>query len=183
MGLFDRVRSERSVIVRSDRQRRRLEREVASAVTSVAGAGDQVHEFQPLIQITSATGYAAWRAAWERSWRKKKSPYGTGQWPKSIAEDEVAALLVPVFAGRVGTALGKHPKPVAEPSFLVGELADGADIDDAALAVLSEWLRNVAPPGSRCAPPVLETIVGGRVARRWTADFGASWPLPPADGL
>ena len=38
-------------------------------------------------------------------------------WPKTIAEGETAALLLPIAAGGVGEAVARHPTVIAEPIF------------------------------------------------------------------
>lgn len=171
------------VVVRSPRHRRKLVRAIEDALVDLETTGARPVDVQPLIQLVRAASYPAWRQGWEKSWRKKQTGLSTADWPDSLDESEVGALLVPVSAGRVGTALGKFPRPVAEPTLIVGHVAEGTDPEDAALAVVAQWFEHLAPPGTISAPPVVETIVGGRVDRRWVARFGVAWTLPAADGL
>lgn len=138
-------------------------------------------ETQPLIQIVGPDGFPAFRAAWEKSWRKKSEAWSTAPWPASLRATESAALLVPVAAGRVGTALGKHPKSISEPVLIVGETTHSPD--DIVIALMARWLKHTAPRGTCSAPPVVETIVAGRVDERRVVDLGVAWSLPPADGL
>lgn len=186
MRLFDRLRSSDAsdrVVVRGERHRRKLVRVIEDAIVDLETSGAPSLEIQPLIQIVGPASYRTWREAWDKSWRKKRTAYSTASWPERIGADETAALLVPVSAGRVGTALGKHPRPIAEPTFLVGPVPEGAGPDDPALAVTAQWFGHLARPGTVSAPPVVESIVGGRVERRWVADFGVAWSLPAPDGV
>jgi alkylation response protein AidB-like acyl-CoA dehydrogenase len=171
------------VIVRGPRQRRKLTAAIADRIVDLEISHAPVAEIQPLVQIVAEPSYPAWRDAWEASWRKKQAGYSTAAWPERIGPQELAALLVPVMAGRVGTALGKHPRPVAEPAFLVGTVPADAGPDDPALAVCAHWLTHIAAPGVICAPPVIETIVSARLQRRWVSDFGVAWSLPAPDGV
>lgn len=171
------------VVVRSPRHRKKLIRTIEDAIVDLETTAVPALEIQPLIQVVGPASYRAWREAWEKSWRKKQTEYSTVSWPDRIGADEIAALFVPVSAGRVGTALGKHPRPIAEPSFLVGPVPGGGDPDDPALAVTAQWFGHLARPGTIAAPPVVESIVGGRVERRWIAHFGIAWSLPAADGV
>lgn len=182
MSLFDRIRStDNRIVVRSQRHRRKLIRAIEDRIVDLETTSSPTVEVQPLIQIVGAASYPAWRQAWEKSWRKKHTRYSTASWPSAIGQDELAALLVPVSAGRVGTALGKHPRPTAEPAFLVGPTDGGPD--DAALAVCAQWFQHLARAGTISAPPVVETVVNGRVDRRTVADLGIAWSLPRPDGL
>lgn len=186
MSIFDRLRTSDSddrVVVRGPRHRKKLVREIEDAIVDLETSGAPAFEVQPLIQVVGPGSYPVWRKAWEMSWRKKQVPYSTASWPERIGGDETAALLVPVSAGRVGTALGKHPRPIAEPTFLVGPVPEGAGPEDPALVVTAQWFGHLAPAGTLTAPPVVETIVGGRVERRYVANFGVAWSLPAPDGV
>lgn len=186
MSIFDRLRTgdaDDRVVVRSPRHRKKLIRTIEDAIVDLETSGAPALEVQPLIQVVGPASYPAWREAWEKSWRKKQVPYSTASWPERIQTNETAALLVPVSAGRVGTALGKHPRPIAEPTFLVGPVPEAAGPEDPALAVTAQWFGHLARPGTISAPPVVEMIVDGRVARRWVAEFGIAWSLPAADGV
>jgi hypothetical protein len=79
--------------------------------------------------------------------------------------------------------LGKHPRPVHEPTFIAGRVPENASSDDMALAVTAHWMQHLAPEGLCPAPPVVETIIYGRVDDRRVVDFGVTWSLPLPDGL
>lgn len=187
MSLLDRLRgtaADDRVVVRSDRHRAKLIRTVEDQIVDLETDLDApVIEVQPLIQIVAARSYPEWREGWDRAWRKKRLPWSAAGWPPSIDETELAALLVPVPAGRVGTAVGRHPRPVTEPGFLVGTVPDGQPTTDIALAVTAHWIQHLAPAGLRSAPPVVERITFGRVESRTGETFGINWSLPAADGV
>lgn len=188
MSLLDRLRgapaTDDRVVVRSDRHRAKLIRLIEDRIVDLETDLDApVVEIQPLIQIVGPRSYAQWREGWERAWRKKGLPWSASGWPSSIPEGELAALLVPVMAGRVGPAVGRTPRPVAEPAFLVGAVPEGREPDDVALAVTAHWMQHLAPAGLRSAPPVVEHITFGRVESRAVQTFEIAWSLPPADGL
>ncbi|MBJ7331455.1 MAG: hypothetical protein JHC95_16300 [Solirubrobacteraceae bacterium] len=146
-------------------------------------AAPTTSEVQPLIQVVGPRGYPAFRDGWERVWRKKRQPWSVATWPASLPDGELGALLLPVSAGRVGPALGKHPKALSEPVFLAGRTLEADGPDDLALATVAHWIKHVAAPRLIAAPPVVELINLGRVDRRWAVDFGVTWSLPVADGL
>lgn len=181
MGLFGNASSS-NVVVRNDRHRRKLRRTIADRLVDIETAPHQTHEIQPLIQIVAPPSYPAWRTAWNKAWTKKGTPYSTAHWPSSLQDPDLAALLVPVMAGRIGPAIGKHPKPIAEPAFIVGALPAGAPPEDMALAALTHWIQHLAPPSASLAPPVIETLVRERVSDRRIMDLGIAWSLPAPDG-
>lgn len=67
--------------------------------------------------------------------------------------------------------------------FSYGVQLAGAPRTDAVLELLLTWTKNPAQGHSaRLAPPVIETMVRGKVDERWAETFGLQWPLPTADG-
>lgn len=187
MGFLDRLRergTDDRVVVRNDRHRSKLVRTIEDRLVDLETAKDApLLEVQPLIQIVGSRGYPTWRDGWARSWQKKRLPWSTASWPAKLPSTELAALLVPISAGRVGIALGKHPRPVSEPTFITGLVPDDGSTDDLALAITAHWMQHLAPAGLCPAPPVVETIVHGKVDERRAVDFGVAWSLPEPDGL
>lgn len=172
----------------SARARRKTRKRVAQGVQSWAALADapgaQVVEVQPLLQVAAADGYAAFRDGWTAAWRKQANSYTTAVWPMRLEVGEVAVLLLPLAAGRVGAAIGRHPRVVSRPLMLSGHPPQGRDFEDVCVAALETWLRlptgKVAPV---LAPPVIEVLQHGRASRRYVQQFEVEWPLPAPDGL
>jgi hypothetical protein len=144
----------------------------------------EVIDVQPVAQLCGGAGYPAWRDGVERAWRRQKGGrLSTASWPRTLAADHVAVLLLPLPAGRVGPA-ARSARPIADPVFSSGVPLVDSPGTDPVLELLLTWMQN---PGkghtARLAPPVIETLVQGKVAERWVETFGLEWPLPPADGL
>lgn len=173
---------------RSARAERALRVELARGVQAWAARAQEdgvtVTEVQPVLQVVGAESSVDFRAGWTRAWVKQGSSYSTGGWPDRLEVGEHGVLLLPLPAGRVGLAAGRHPRVVARPLFLNGRPPQGRDYIDICANALATWLGqptgNVAP---LLAPPVIELIQRGRVARRFVQHFDAQWPLPNADGL
>lgn len=128
--------------------------------------------------------YPEFRAGREKAWRTQGAPYSTAKWPAELEDGTLAVLLLPISAGRLGPAVGKHPRTVASPLFTLGRSVDGSR-NDACLSVLTSWVTNPSTDSvtARRAPPVVEVFQGSRVVERVVETFGASWPLPGPDGL
>lgn len=137
-----------------------------------------------MLQVVAAESYAQFRAGWTRAWVKQGGGYSTAGWPDALEVGEHGVLLLPLPAGRVGLAAGRHPRVLASPLFLNGRPPQGRDHLDICVNTLATWLRqptgNVAP---LLAPPVIEVIQRGRIERRYVESFEAKWPLAAADGL
>jgi len=147
----------------------------------------QVIDVQLVAQLCAATGYPRWRAAVERDWQRQNKRCGsrwtTAQWPRTLTEDQIAVLLIPLPAGRVGLA-ARGPRPIADPIFSSGLPLPGAPLTDGVLEALITWTGNPSRGfTARLAPPVIETILAGKVAERSVETFGLHWPLPVADGI
>lgn len=183
MGLFDIGTPTGRLTVRSDRHRRKLRRQITDRLVDLETAPGPSLEVQPLVQIVGPRSYPAWRAAWDKAWTKKGVPYSTGAWPPTIGPTEIGALLIPVPAGRVGNAIGKHPKPIAEPTFIVGPSTSDAQPDDMALAIVAYWMQHMARPPMVSGPPVVELLTDGAATDRRIAHLAVSWSLPEADGI
>lgn len=173
-------------VVRSGRDRRALVKEIERAIEELglraATPGAVVVEVQLVIQVCAAAGYAAWKADRESAWRKQGGSWTTASWPSSLDADAFGALLLPLPAGRMGLAAGKHPRPVAAPLFTWGTPREGR-YEDLVLGLVARWTASaVERPTARLAPPVVEVVQGGRVERR-LVDFGLWWPLPAPDGV
>ena len=102
-----------------------------------------------------------------------------------IDSDDDAALLLPISAGRVGVAVGKHPRAIASPIFTSGAPGrHGGDYTDFVLGLVARWVGN---PGegmtARLAPPVIELVGRRGVLERRVEAFGQEWPLAHADGV
>jgi hypothetical protein len=174
------------IIAAGDPDRGRLQQRLARALAGLQRAdatAARVVDVQPVVQLVRQAGYPAFKAARERAWAD--TPYSTRGWPAKLADSDYAALLLPLSAGRVGAAVGTHPRVVAEPLFAVGTPAAGRGAEDLVLGLLANWIAN--PPagvGVRLAPPVIEVIGGRAVAlKRRLETFALTWPLPAPDGL
>jgi hypothetical protein len=107
----------------------------------------------------------------------------TSSWPRALTPEHVAVLLLPLPAGRVGSA-ARAARPIADPVFTSGVPVAGAPRTDPVLEALLTWTQNpAAGQTARLAPPVIEVIVHGKVLERWAETFGVDWPLPLADGI
>lgn len=183
MGLFDRGTASGHLTVRSDRHRRKLRRQIEDRLIDLETAPGPPLELQPLVQIVGSRSYPAWRQGWDKAWKKKGVPYSTGSWPSALGEAEIGALLIPVPAGRVGNAIGKHPKPIADPTFIVGPAPPDAKSDDMALAIVAYWMQHMTRPPVVSGPPVVELLIEGNPSARHVARLDISWSLPEPDGL
>jgi len=138
-------------------------------------------EVQPVIQLVRAASYGPWKAQRERAWQRDECT--TAGWPKKLDDAEIAALLLPISAGRVGAAVGTHPICIAEPIFSKGRPGSGGQ-DEIVLGLLTNWCRNPsAGVTGLLAPPVVERIGQRGVLDRRVEDFGLTWHLPRADGI
>lgn len=168
-----------TVTVSDERDRADLVAHLRDGLAELAerdAAGVPVHELQLLVQVCGAQRYAAWRAGREKRWRT--SPCSTSRWPASLPPEQAAVLLLPIPAGRVGPAVGPHPRNTLAPLFTRVDAA-GA-VDDAALALVRSWVCNPGPGiTARPAPPIIEQVGHGRRAEAW----GLAWTLPVADGI
>src|SRR4051812_41752426 len=175
--------------VRSARDRRALHRVLADGLDELALRAHRpaytAIDVQLVTQVCAAPSYAELKRSHERAWRRQGGRYTTASWPAQLAEAEFAAVLLPLGAGRVGVAAGRHPKLVASPIFSCGTPAGGElPYDDLVLGLVARWVAN---PGdgqtARLAPPVVELVQRGRVIERRVVDFDQRWPLPPPDGV
>ncbi len=171
--------------VADDAERGRLRAGLAHDLAALAGAGGaDPPELQLVVQVCAGASYAPLRHGRGLAWRKQGAPYATDDWPDALADGELALLLVPVPAGRVGRAIGKYPRCAAHPLFAVGAPGPGGAPDDAVLALVARWVAGRARGGAaRLAPPVIEVVALGRVAERRVAGLGQTWPLPAPDGV
>jgi len=172
-----------TVTVRARGERRRLVQALASALDgSRVSADESALELQPLIRICGSTSYPDFKADQETAWRKQRSTYTTRAWPESIAEGEVAAVLLPIAAGRVGPGVGRNPRALVSPQFSHGRPIQEGNVDDLALGLITTWLGSITTP-VRVAPPVIELTQRGQVTERRVVNFGQTWHLPEPDGL
>lgn len=141
-------------------------------------------DVQLLVRVTSSASYKAFKPAHGAAWRSQRLPCSVGAWPDSIREGELAAVVLPLQAGRVGLAAGKQPKPVAMPFIATGASTRPGDYDDIVLAAVLSWLTS-APTGRavRLSPPVVEEMQRDAVTERRVVEFGRAWSLPRADGI
>jgi hypothetical protein len=128
MPLFSRSRTKPSFTgqrtVANDRDRRalhsHLEHGLAELARRAEAPGTTVLDLQLLLQVVGRVSYPKFRAGREKAWRTQGAPYNTDAWPASLEDGMLAVLLLPISAGRVGPAIGKHPRTVASPLFTVG---------------------------------------------------------------
>jgi len=141
-------------------------------------------ELQLVVQFCDQGAYPAWATGWRAAWTKAGVQTPTLLWPRGLPTGQVAALLLPLPAGRVGPAVGRHPSPVFEPLLVHALLPDDVGARDFGLNLILRWLESRADgQGARLAPPVLELTQGGRVTRRALETYGLEWDLPAPDGL
>lgn len=143
-----------------------------------AADGARPVDVQPVVQVSDAGRYRAWRLNRERIWRAQGDAWGTGTWPEAIAPDHLAAVLLPLAPAAAANPGDPASHLVAEPLFSTGTRADGAGAEDMALGLIAQWLRlAVAGPALLVAAPVLE-LVGDRTTNgRRTLDLGLRWPM------
>jgi hypothetical protein len=162
-------------------ERRSAERRLSSALSELdrraVAAGDGALDVQLLVQIAGAPVYRRFRKGWAKAWRRED--HSTMLWPESLADDEFAALLLPLPARRPALAAGRHPVLVGDPLLGLGTGMGPGDFDGLALALVTEW---AATPGQgfapRLAPPFVEVLARRGVLDRRIAGFGQDWPLP-----
>lgn len=144
----------------------------------------EVLQVQLVAQICGSLSFQSWRQARETTWRRQGGRYTTRGWPLWLPADHCAVVLLPLPVGRMSTTARDHPPLLATPVFVHGRLAKVAGYHDALLGLVTKWVAN---PGfgvsAQLAPPIVETIVRGRILERRVESFGLDWPLPPAEGL
>jgi len=147
-------------------------------------AGWPTLELQLVVQACPASEqYSRWRKDRHRLMQRSDKQWGTFEWPDRMAPRDVALLLLPYPAGRVGPAIAAT-KLAAQPLFINGPADTRERIELLASELIRVWVHGT--PGdvaALLAPPVLEELQGGRVQHRSLLDLGLSWPLPPPDGL
>ena len=150
----------------------------------VAG-GRHEHELQAVVQVCPAgEHYARWRKDRHRIMQRSSKRWGTHNWPDGLAANDVAVVLLPYAAGRVGPALAAA-KIVYTPVFISGRAETRPAVELIAIQVVRLWLH-MTPDSDTfvLAPPVLEEFERARMQRRSLLDCGvSSWPLPPPHGL
>lgn len=141
-------------------------------------------ELQLIVQFCEQRDFSRWAAGWRAAWGDAGFATPTIQWPRGLPTGQTAALLVPLLAGRVGPAIGKHPTPVFEPVLVHALLPEGVGASDLALNVILRWLASrTAGQGALLAPPVLELARGGAIVDRRLETYNVKWDLPAPDGL
>lgn len=141
-------------------------------------------ELQLVVQFCDQRAFPAWATAWRDAWGDAGVQTPTLQWPRGLPTGQVAALLLPLSAGRVGTAIGTHPSPVFEPLLVHALLPDDIGARDFGLNLIIRWLASRGTgEGARLAPPVLELTQAGRVTKRAVETYDVEWDLPAPDGL
>ena len=128
--------------------------------------------------------YARWRKDRHRIMQRSSKRWGSQNWGDRLPPDDVAVVLLPYPAGRVGPALAAA-KIVYTPVFISGRAETRPAAELLAIQVVRLWLH-MAPDTDTLtlAPPVLEEFQRARLQHRSLLDCGiSSWPLPPPDGL
>ena len=174
--------------IASARDRRRMVRHLRDGLARLAERVGQpyveVWQVQLVAQICGSLSFQSWRQARETTWRRQGGRYTTRGWPLRLPADHCAVVLLPLPAGRISTTVRDHPPLVATPVFAHGPLAKSAGYHDALLGLVTKWVTN---PGfgvsAQLAPPIVETVVHGRILERRVESFGLDWPSPPAQGL
>jgi hypothetical protein len=192
MPLFRRQKSKPSFVgsrrVDGEKDRARQLEQLRSGLDELARRAEDptttVFDVQLVLQAVGPAGYAAYRADREKAFRKQGLRLTTDSWPDSLEAEQIAVLLLPISAGRVGPGVGRHPKPITTPLFSVGTPPPGVGPYDAALGLVNSWVNN--PSGNvsaRLGPPVIEVLQNSRVQSRAVETFGLDWPLPRPDGI
>lgn len=137
------------------------------------GAG-RVVDVQPLVQVSDAAGYHRWRSEREAAWRAQGGRFTTSGWPRALAEDRLAAVLLPLPYGTTAAGGRRGPRVIADPLFSTRSLTDGSSVEDLALGLVAQWLSQATSGATvlRVAPPLLEHDGARRVL-----DLGLAWPL------
>jgi hypothetical protein len=150
-----------------------------------AAGGRRELELQAVVQVCPAgEQYARWRKERHRVLRRSSTRWGTDSWPGGLPAGDVAVLLLPYAAGRVGPALA-GARVVYTPVFISGRAESRPAVELLAMQLVRLWVH-MAPDTDTLvlAPPVLEEFQRARLQRRSLLDCGvSSWPLPPPDGL
>jgi hypothetical protein len=163
----------------------RIERALA-IMAARREAGQRVMEIQLVAQAiagsTAPERYNRWRKDWDRRLRAS-GPWDAHEWPPRLASDELAMLIAPFPAGRVGPAL-RAAKLAAQPMFVAGRFDEAFTSEHLLGVMVADWLH-WTPDGVAAivAPPVIEEVAGGRVARTRVVSLGVDWPLPAPDGV
>jgi hypothetical protein len=174
--------------IASKRDRRRMVRDLRDGLARLEERVGQpyvdVRQVQLVAQICGSLSFQSWRQARETTWRRQGGTYTTRRWPLQLPADYCAVVLLPLPAGRISTTVKDHPPLLTTPVFTHGPLAKTAGYHDAFLGLVTRWVTN---PGfgssAQLAPPLVETIVRGRIMERRVESFGLNWSLPPAEGL
>ena len=143
------------------------------------------HELQPVVQVcASGEHYARWRKDRDRLLRRSSNGWSAAAWPERLGPSEVAIVLLPYPAGRVGPAVAAS-KVVYRPAFIDGRAESPEAVILLALQLVRLWLHMTPEQETlMLGPPVLEKIQRARVQRRSLLDCGAAaWPLAAPDGL
>ena len=162
-----------------------IDRALAILEARQAAGGRREHELQVVVQVCPAgEHYARWRKEGNRLMARSSKRWGTASWPERLHSGDVAIVVLPYPAGRVGPALAAA-KIAYEPIFLSGRAETRAAVELLAMQAVRMWLHTTADADTLVlAPPVLEEVQRARVQRRSLLDCGvSSWPLPPPDGL
>jgi hypothetical protein len=151
----------------------------------VARPGTEVLDLQLVVQFCEPPNYFRWSRGWRKAWQRARFVPAQLEWPLSLPEDRVAALLLPLPAGRVGGALTGFPTPIANPSLVHAALPADVSPHDLGLNVVMRWIQSRGPAqAGRLAPPVLEQIgPDGVPIARESHTWGVEWDLPAADGI
>ena len=154
------------------------------AARRVAGGRDE-HELQVVVQVCAGgEHYARWRKDRDRIMQRSSKQWGTHGWAERLPAGDVAVVLLPYPAGRVGPALAAA-KIAYTPVALSGRAETRAAVELLAMQVVRLWLHMTPDSDTLVlAPPVLEEFQRARMQRRSLLGCGvSSWPLPPPDGL
>lgn len=174
--------------IASKRDRRRMLRHLSYGLARLEARTGQpcvkVLPVQLVAQVCGSTSFPSWREAREKTWRREGGVYTTRGWPAQLPVDHCAVVLLPLPAGRISTSAKDHPPLLATPTFTHGPAAKDAGYNDALLGLVTKWVVNPSVGVSAwLAPPIVETVVRGRIQERRIESFGLDWPLPCALGM
>ena len=184
-GAIETDRRRRIGELSSAKVRSSIDRALRIHAARAAAGGRVLRELQAVVQVCPAgEQYARWRKGRNRLMQRSSKRWGTGTWPEHLGAEEVAVVVLPYPAGRVGPALAAA-KLVLEPVCIQGDARAREAVELLAMQLVRLWVHMAVDAEAYVlAPPVLEEFQRARVQRRTLLDCGlSSWPLPPPDGL
>jgi len=153
-----------------------IERALRILAARRAAGGRREHELQAVVQVCPAgEHYARWRKDRNRIMQRSSKRWGTHSWPERLAANEVAVVLLPYSAGRVGPALAAA-KIASEPVFIHGHAETRPAVELLAIQLVRLWLH-MTPDGGGSAPTsplVTASLPPGQLSGRRRDGLGSA---------